>query len=93
MPLNVEKSGQQDQEYSQEWLVNKDPAEYMYLCHNALKYKAFLSMYARINFHRFCKEGHANLYFRNDLPGVLIVIGAPPGWLSGERVGLMSWWF
>ena len=25
MPLNVEKSRQQDQEYSQEWFVNKDP--------------------------------------------------------------------
>ena len=21
------------------------------------------------------------------------VNGAPPGWLSGERVGLMTWWF
>ena len=26
------------------------------------------------------------------LVSVNALVGAPPGWLSGERVGLMTWW-
>ena len=31
MVLNIEKPGEQDQEFSQEWLVNTDPDKHVHL--------------------------------------------------------------
>ena len=71
------------------------------LCHKCEIRRKMEYTVSNLQFYFLLKMRHASTHFNDTIHflncvsfiNISLVIFAPTGWLSGERVGLMTWWF